>query len=49
MTWQTVTNSAIPAVAGRVHKLITIVVRDSAPPYRIWARASSAFDLSTGS
>jgi type II secretory pathway pseudopilin PulG len=49
ITWQTVTNAAIPAAAGRVHKLITIVVRDSASPYRTWARASSAFDLSTGS
>ena len=29
-------------------KLITIVVRDTAAPYRQWARVSSSFDESTG-
>jgi prepilin-type N-terminal cleavage/methylation domain-containing protein len=48
MTWKTVANSASPAQSGRLLKLITIVVRDTAAPYRTWARVSSAFDESTG-
>jgi acyl carrier protein len=48
VTWRRVGNSATPASAGRLVKLITIVVRDTAAPHRVWARVSSAFDESTG-
>lgn len=41
ITWQTV-------AAGRQIKLVTIVVRDAADPSKVWARAASAFDRSTG-
>jgi Tfp pilus assembly protein PilV len=41
ITWQTVG-------AGRQIKLVTIVVRDAASPTKVWARAASAFDRSTG-
>ena len=33
---------------GRSLKLITVVVRDQASPYRVWARVASTFDQSTG-
>ena len=48
VTWRRVGNSATPASAGRLIKLITVVVRDTAPPHRVWARVSSSFDESTG-
>lgn len=48
VTWKTITNSASPAFSGRLLKLITIVIRDSAAPHRTWARVSSSFDESTG-
>jgi Tfp pilus assembly protein PilV len=48
VTWKIVTNSASPAQSGRLLKLITVVVRDTASPHRTWARVSSAFDESTG-
>jgi prepilin-type N-terminal cleavage/methylation domain-containing protein len=48
VTWKRVGNSATPSSAGRLIKLITVVVRDTASPYRIWARVSSSFDESTG-
>jgi Tfp pilus assembly protein PilE len=41
ITWQTVG-------PGRQVKLVTIVVRDAANPSKVWARAASAFDRSTG-
>jgi Tfp pilus assembly protein PilV len=41
ITWQTV-------AAGRQVKLVTVVVRDAANPTKVWARAASAFDRSTG-
>jgi Tfp pilus assembly protein PilV len=41
ITWQSVTG-------GRFVKLVTVVVRDSADPTKVWARAASAFDRSTG-
>lgn len=41
ITWQTVG-------AGRQVKLVTVVVRDAANPTKVWARAASAFDRSTG-
>ena len=48
VTWRRVGNSATPSSAGRLIKLITIVVRDTASPHRVWARVSSSFDESTG-
>jgi prepilin-type N-terminal cleavage/methylation domain-containing protein len=48
VTWKRVGNSATPASAGRLIKLITVVVRDTAAPHRVWARVSSSFDESTG-
>ena len=48
VTWRRVGNSATPASAGRLIKLITVVVRDTAAPHRVWARVSSSFDESTG-
>jgi Tfp pilus assembly protein PilV len=41
VTWQTVG-------AGRQVKLVTIVVRDGGDTSKVWARAGSAFDRSTG-
>jgi Tfp pilus assembly protein PilV len=41
ITWQAV-------AAGRNVKLVTVVVRDAADPTKVWARAASAFDRSTG-
>lgn len=41
VTWQTVG-------AGRLVKLVTIVVRDGTDTSKVWARAASAFDRSTG-
>jgi prepilin-type N-terminal cleavage/methylation domain-containing protein len=48
VTWRHVGNSGTPSSAGRLIKLITIVVRDTAAPHRVWARVSSSFDESTG-
>jgi hypothetical protein len=48
VTWRRVGNSATPSSAGRLIKLITVVIRDTASPYRVWARVSSSFDESTG-
>jgi Tfp pilus assembly protein PilV len=54
ITWQVVTSvssgSCNPpsCFSGRPAKLITVVVRDNAAPYREWARLSSSFDESTG-
>ena len=45
-TWTEVRNSS--GATGRSVKLITIVVRDQAAPFRVWARVASTFDLSTG-
>ncbi len=45
-TWTEVRNSS--GATGRSLKLITIVIRDQASPYRVWARVASTFDLSTG-
>jgi Tfp pilus assembly protein PilV len=41
VTWQTVG-------AGRVVKLVTIVVRDGSDTSKVWARTASSFDQSTG-
>ena len=46
VTWKQITSA--DATAGRLVKLVSIVVRDSASPYRAWARVSAAFDEGTG-
>ena len=46
MTWHAVQNAS--GTPGRNVKLITIVVRDTQTPTRVWARATSSFDESTG-
>lgn len=46
-TWAEVMNSG--GATGRAVKLMTVVVRDQAAPYRVWARVASTFDISTGS
>jgi Tfp pilus assembly protein PilV len=45
-TWTEVRNSS--GATGRSVKLVTIVVRDQASPFRVWARVASTFDQSTG-
>ena len=45
-TWTEVRNSS--GATGRSVKLITVVVRDQAAPFRVWARVASTFDQSTG-
>ena len=45
-TWTEVRNSS--GATGRSLKLITIVVRDQAAPFRVWTRVASTFDQSTG-
>ena len=45
-SWSEVRNSS--GATGRSVKLITIVVRDQASPYKVWARVASTFDQSTG-
>ena len=47
ITWKQITNSG--TTAGRLVKLVSIVVRDNASPYRVWARISASFDEGTGS
>ena len=46
MTWHAVENAS--GTDGRNVKLITIVVRDATTPSKVWARATSSFDESTG-
>ena len=46
VTWKQIGSSS--ATTGRLVKLVTVVVRDNAAPYRRWARISSSFDESTG-
>jgi prepilin-type N-terminal cleavage/methylation domain-containing protein len=45
-TWSEVMNSS--GASGRAVKLMTVVVRDQAAPYKVWARVASTFDISTG-
>jgi Tfp pilus assembly protein PilV len=45
-TWTEVMNQG--GAQGRALKLMTVVVRDQASPYQVWARVASTFDLSTG-
>jgi prepilin-type N-terminal cleavage/methylation domain-containing protein len=46
VSWQLITNSG--GVAGRNAKLVTVIVRSSASPTRVYARVSSSFDEATG-
>ena len=46
MTWHAIENAS--GTDGRNVKLVTIVVRDAAIPSKVWARATSSFDESTG-
>jgi Tfp pilus assembly protein PilV len=46
ITWTQSANQA--GMAGRALKKITVVVRDSASPYKEWARVTSIFDEATG-
>jgi Tfp pilus assembly protein PilV len=46
VTWKQIGNSA--STTGRLVKLVTVIVRDNASPYRRWARITSSFDESTG-
>lgn len=45
-TWTGVKNQG--GTDGRAVKLMTVVVRENAAPYRVWARVASTFDESTG-
>jgi Tfp pilus assembly protein PilV len=45
ITWKQISSAS---TTGRLLKLVTVVVRDSASPYRRWARLTSSFDESTG-
>jgi Tfp pilus assembly protein PilV len=46
VTWKQITNSG--TTTGRLVKLVSVVVRSNAAPYKVWARVSSAFDEGTG-
>jgi Tfp pilus assembly protein PilV len=46
ITWTQSANQA--GLSGRALKKITVVVRDSASPYKEWARVTSIFDEATG-
>jgi hypothetical protein len=46
ITWKQITSAG--STAGRLVKLVSIVVRDNASPYRVWARVSASFDEGTG-
>jgi type II secretory pathway pseudopilin PulG len=45
ITWKQISSAS---TTGRLLKLVTVVVRDSASPYRRWTRLTSSFDESTG-
>jgi type II secretory pathway pseudopilin PulG len=46
ITWLQITSAG--ATAGRLVKLVTIVVRNSASPYQVYAKLSASFDQGTG-
>jgi Tfp pilus assembly protein PilV len=46
ITWKQITSAG--STAGRLVKLVSIVVRDNASPYRVWTRVSASFDEGTG-
>jgi Tfp pilus assembly protein PilV len=46
ITWKQITNAG--STAGRLVKLVTVVVRSSSSPYPVWAKLSASFDEGTG-
>jgi Tfp pilus assembly protein PilV len=46
ITWRQTTGTG--TTTGRLLKYVTVVVRDNASPYKVWARLGSSFDESTG-
>jgi len=46
ITWLQITSAG--ATAGRLVKLVTVLVRDNASPYRVYAKISASFDEGTG-
>jgi Tfp pilus assembly protein PilV len=46
ITWLQITSAG--ATAGRLVKLVSIVVRNSASPYQVYAKISASFDEGTG-
>jgi hypothetical protein len=47
VTWLQVTSAG--ATAGRLVKLVSIVVRNNSSPYSVLAKLSASFDQGTGS
>ena len=47
ITWQQISSAG--STAGRLVKLVSIVVRSSSSPYKVWAKLSATFDEGTGS
>ncbi len=45
-TWRSI--QGLGSTTGRQVKLMTVVVRDSSSPTKVWTRASSSFDEATG-
>jgi type II secretory pathway pseudopilin PulG len=46
VTWKQISTSS--SATGRLVKLVTVIVRDNAAPYKKWTQLSSSFDESTG-
>jgi Tfp pilus assembly protein PilV len=46
ITWRQTAQAG--TTTGRLLKYVTVVVRDNASPYKVWARLGSSFDESTG-
>jgi hypothetical protein len=46
ITWLQITSAG--ATAGRLVKLVTVVVRNNASPYQVYAKLSASFDEGTG-
>jgi Tfp pilus assembly protein PilV len=46
ITWQQVSSAG--STAGRLVKLVSVVVRTNTSPYKAWARVSASFDEGTG-
>jgi Tfp pilus assembly protein PilV len=47
ITWKQITSAG--STAGRLVKLVSVVVRSSSSPYKVWAKLSATFDEGTGS
>jgi Tfp pilus assembly protein PilV len=46
ITWRQITSAG--STAGRLVKLVSIVVRSNSSPYTVWAKVSASFDEGTG-